>query len=1233
MRPDSPSYVARDSDRRLYDALNGGEFAYILTSRQMGKSSLIVRTAAKLRDDGVAVAALDLTALGQNLAAEQWYAGLLSILGKRLDLEDELEDFWEENEQLGPLHRWMDALREVVLTRVTGRLVVFIDEIDVVQSLPFATGEFFAAIRECYTRRAEESELERLTFCLVGVATPAQLIDDALMTPFNIGVRIELRDFQPDDAPLLARGLELDEARATDVVGRALHWTGGHPYLTQRLCQLARRAECSTAREVDEIVAAEFFSERAREQEPNLQFAHNSMLGRDVDIAGLLGMYRRVLRGKRARNDETNPLVSVLRLSGIVRVAGRELRVRNPIYARVFDQRWVTENMPDAEVRRQKAAHRRGVLHAVLGASALLAVVVGLLVFALRALDDASASQAMLRTENGIHRLQSGEAAGLLDIASAYEATDDPETRRLVALHWAHWEGAYRGRLQAMLHSSASPKWIFTHDGRHLLMRSDEGILRWTHDGDRWVEREMESKEAVSDILVAEAGDTILSLPGLPTARPRTHSATTGAALAALPKDATRLALSGPGAYVALRDASGAASVYDAHTGESVAGPWPWDPTARHVSFQFAPDESALRHVTQVTDGDGATTRIVSRSVATGDVTGEPIDLVDAGNWRQVALSDGALLWSWETSHGNRYQIRDEGTLDPITDPRPFDRRHLTRIGRQPYARLQAVGVTVPDPVIQTVVLVDASGREHPTGLQPWSHNFSSGFREHIAIDLGTGDVASPIRIWPLTEDGGALDLPTPQGGIGSEDGGPLLSADDRILVGQRRGQYHIWDVARRRRVGPPLPHPGLVENRCFRPGAHELLTELMDTRVRVAYLWDARGDARLHTEREAIALTGKTPTSGSGTVAWSDDGSLLATSHRRGGEHGAVHARRLWRWSDGELNIDEAFASRYDDLSPSRDGYRSSLAFVPGTTLVGVPAPRRDGSPMGIALWDTSKGQPLSHVVSVSAPGRTPRRMSLAFSPDGSLAALAGGRATGEEVQGYAALFGAADGARVGDAHHAEDDWYFRMFTDVTFSPDGSWVVASDGVGRVFAWRVATFPDDPQQFGHDGVLQRGPTAYVTSVAFSPDSAYLVTGSEDATARVWSVGDWKPVGRPLEQHREVSDVAFSPDGRIVATGGGEGSTQLWDFATGQPLGREMHHPAGVTSLAFHPSGRWLATMCNDGNLRVWSVPTVVEDATTMRRQTWRTLGMRRDDSSGELRALTKAEWAEVREME
>src|SRR5947207_623484 len=112
---DALSYVTRRADEQLFEGLRQGEFCYVLTSRQMGKSSLMVRTALRLKEEGVAAVVLDLTAIGQNLSAEQWYEGLLDLLGRQLHLEDELQGFWESNERLGPLQRWMTALREVVL--------------------------------------------------------------------------------------------------------------------------------------------------------------------------------------------------------------------------------------------------------------------------------------------------------------------------------------------------------------------------------------------------------------------------------------------------------------------------------------------------------------------------------------------------------------------------------------------------------------------------------------------------------------------------------------------------------------------------------------------------------------------------------------------------------------------------------------------------------------------------------------------------------------------------------------------------------------------------------------------------------------------------------------------------------------------------------------------------------------------------------------------------------------
>jgi hypothetical protein len=382
LRPDAACYVDRQADLDLLEGLRRGEFCYVLTSRQMGKSSLMVRAAVKLRAEGVHLAIIDLTGIGQNVTVEQWYDGLMAKLGRQLGLEDELLAFWQEQTRLAPLLRWLSALEKLVLPARPGRLVIFIDEIDVVRSLSFSTDEFFAAIRECYNRRSLDAEFNRVTFCLLGVASPTDLIRDTRMTPFNIGRRIELHDFTEQEAAPLARGLGADPQCAQVRLQRVLHWTHGHPYLTQRLCRAAAEGAPGDGEgQIDALCGELFLSHKARERDDNLLFVRERLLRSGADVAGLLSLYARVLKGKHVADDEADPLVTVLRLAGIVRGAEGRLEVRNRVYHHVFDKNWVRANLPEQEVRRQRAAFRAGVFKTALAGGALLLVLLGLAIF------------------------------------------------------------------------------------------------------------------------------------------------------------------------------------------------------------------------------------------------------------------------------------------------------------------------------------------------------------------------------------------------------------------------------------------------------------------------------------------------------------------------------------------------------------------------------------------------------------------------------------------------------------------------------------------------------------------------------------------------------------------------------------------------------------------------------------------------------------------------------------
>ncbi|MEZ4861933.1 MAG: AAA-like domain-containing protein [Caldilineaceae bacterium] len=339
---DAPSYVARAADEELYRRLAAGHFCYVLTSRQMGKSSLMIRTAARLRRQDIHTAIVDLSGLGTQVTSSHWYLGLLTRLSSELKLTQNVEQWWQARGALSVVQRFTDFMHDVVLAQVTGRIVIFIDEIDSTLKLDF-TDDFFAAIRTFYNARASDPVYERLTFVLLGVAAPADLIQNRNLTPFNIGHGIDLQELSRADAQPLQRGLEQAfPGQGALLLDRIFAWTYGHPYLTQKLCQAVVDGAGQGEPGIDALVQRLFLDKDAK-NEDNLQFVRSNVEA-SKEKRRLLQLYRRIYTDKPVSEDERSLLHNRLKLIGLVHTVQGVLQVRNEIYRRVFDQVWIREN-------------------------------------------------------------------------------------------------------------------------------------------------------------------------------------------------------------------------------------------------------------------------------------------------------------------------------------------------------------------------------------------------------------------------------------------------------------------------------------------------------------------------------------------------------------------------------------------------------------------------------------------------------------------------------------------------------------------------------------------------------------------------------------------------------------------------------------------------------------------------------------------------------------------------
>jgi WD40 repeat protein len=1157
MGGDALSYVERRADHELLEALLAGEFCYLLTPRQMGKSSLIIRTRQRLVDRQVQVVLLDLSTIGQHLSVEQWYYGLLFGVGQQTGLEDELDRFFERRSDLGLCQRFFAALTEVVLPRCAPRshpdgstaaavrLVVFVDELDVVRSLPFNTDEFFAAIRGCYNLRARDPALHQLGFALLGVATPADLIRDVRTSPFNIGRRIQLRDFTREEARPLARGLgpaDLAQAR----LDRILHWTGGHPYLTQRLCQSVASSPLAHANrsgdpatedpgEIDRICLALFLSRQAREEDDNLIFVRESVLRSESDRTALLELYRRVKRQRASvPDDHANPLVNVLHLSGLIGSENGFLCERNRVYAQAFDQAWIDAVLPGAEVRRQRAAFRRGVVRTAGISLAILAIILGLawqirskeLARYLQVLQNQSTT-VRLTVANGVNHLNNGDwftaclwFAQALVLDQAFNAGTDPKADQTT----------HRLRLQSIFNRAPqiNQMWFglarggsaggFTPDGTRVLLGHTNG-------------------HALFDI---ETGQRTTPLFGA------------GFALSSLSPDGTRAVIANP-------NASSQLLVWDVNTGtlalslKDETGTNDWV-SACH-DLQFAPDGRTVAAALVEGRGgiwDAATGHLLRwldhKAEATVDrqPNADGLDLLgvrfDATSERIVTTgTDGrAMVWRWQTTQPPQV-IQAHDTWVYAAAFAPWDTNLLVTCSFDRSAHLwelstgrRLLTVDHPGDAIRNVAF---SPTERLLVTAGWD----------LAVRLWDSDTGRPIP--PVLRDPGRT-----MKAMFSPDG-------DRLLTSSWDGVARVWDLRRDQQSYEPTPRSFASDGR--------LALDYEPRRLRIL---DAASGRELVVRKFA----------GNATVAWAEfagnSDRVLAFLESSGPDGVTHHAMQVY---------DALRATPMTPAMPCSPGI-TNLTWTADSARFAAIQPASTSGPTHdtVMVWDAA-GETLP--VRITQPEE--EIVQIALRPQGDLLATLwrAPEAKAERLR----LHQAEDGRLLAELFRSSG-----LLKHLAFSPDGRWLAVAESnpysLDRFSAriWEASEggrrWKETPPLPHLDGLL---------FVRFSGDSQLLATCSEDQTAIIWRLtnGTWRASARPMRCDGQVIACTFSSNHTWLATicnarspqRGPHRRVQLWDVAHSEPIGLPYEFPKFIHGLQFvaqdtqllveggSPTQRWL----------------------------------------------------------